>query len=948
MATEKLVVAHGLRLATTAKSPISLTTRQSGLGTGRGSITTNNNGTYIYVEPFGTEWWVSNDDGVTWVELAVAPSSTPPLWDGARWITITTRVGGRDLKYSLDGIDWVDVATQSFISSVYSIFMIDGKYAALVNDGSTNMIMYATPANITGTWSTTNITGTYSIYASAVSNSDRTEALLICADSSAGSLHLLTDPASAPTAAVTPPAGYDASWRCGTWSSDHSAWFVFGFINDADAADQHFVWSKSTDGLNWDATTSEGFEGTPSSCYSDGTYIWVSIEGNASNQAKLMRFDGTSGSISNTNLSDVSGDRSFRALHGYPSDLDDLTGVNGVVVESDTSEPISGATITLELDSDVNGSYETSIGTFTTNSLGEFYFPGLAPGNYRTTISGLPSGFSVTTTQTFTVSSGATATRTYSVDAPSISGHVFYDVTADGNYAGTEDPMEDVEVSLINDGSTIETVTTDVNGFYSFTLLASDTYTVEASLFGSPYQSNYEFSTADSVEDTIGTGEDAVINFGVTTSYVTGTIFRDNDGDGADDAVPLPAHYPHDIKVYKYSAGSWNHHSDCTADSNGDFQTDNFPSGQYLLKPSLTGSSFVLTNSNDEESIDFSTQKVISFTVEPGEHPIIDVGVALGSTITFDFFIDTDQDGVLDGGEDNYGSVSSATLERSNPGANSFTTFATYGATLDYITVSDLPPGDYRLSYNGDGYWPGVDYVTQTVTEASSSNFTDPGNSYTVYTPLWVSYAVTGKVFLDADYDGVYEADSGISGITVALYDGVDLVDSTTTNGSGNFSLDAVNGSHNVVISPGSYVATSASSVPITVASAAVSNVNFGLIQPAQLTVRVWNDEDGDGVRDGSESMYTGADAGVSVWRSGVLVHTGTVDASGEMVVANLVPGSYTALVTIPPPLFEETSGVVAFSLTPSEIDSVYLGVRLDTGLPPSVTYYGWGFMPIA
>lgn len=242
---------------------------------------------------------------------------------------------------------------------------------------------------------------------------------------------------------------------------------------------------------------------------------------------------------------------------------------------------------------------------------------------------------------------------------------------------------------------------------------------------------------------------------------------------------------------------------------------------------------------------------------------------------------------------------------------------------------------------------PGVDYVTQTVTEASSSNFTDPGNSYTVYTPLWVSYAVTGKVFLDADYDGVYEADSGISGITVALYDGVDLVDSTTTNGSGNFSLDAVNGSHNVVISPGSYVATSASSVPITVASAAVSNVNFGLIQPAQLTVRVWNDEDGDGVRDGSESMYTGADAGVSVWRSGVLVHTGTVDASGEMVVANLVPGSYTALVTIPPPLFEETSGVVAFSLTPSEIDSVYLGVRLDTGLPPSVTYYGWGFLPI-
>lgn len=945
MATDQLVVAHGLRFATTSKSPISLTTRQSGISSASGKIATDNNGTYIYV---GAEWWVSNDDGVTWAELPENPSQSLPFWDGARWITINPTVGGRLLKYSSDGNDWVTEATQSYIDTVYTVFIIDGKYAALINDGAYRII-YATPANIAGTWSTTNLSGGYSSNAIAVSNDDRTEALLIGGDTSAGSLYLLTDPASAPASAVTPPSGYDAIWKCGTWSTDHSAWFVFGVIDDVDAADQHFVWSKSTDGLNWDAITSEGFEGTPSSCYSDGTYIWVSIEGNASNQAKLMRFDGTSGSISNTSLADVSGDRTFRALHGYPSDLDDLTGVNGVVIESDTSEPISGATITLEFDSDTNGSYETSIGTFTTNSLGEFYFPGLVPGNYRTTISGLPSGFSVTATQTFTVSSGVTATRTYSVDAPSISGHAFYDVTADGSYAGTEDPMEGVDISLISGGSTIDTTTTDVNGFYSFTLIPSGTYTVEASIVTTPYELVYEFSTADSVEDAIGSGEDLVVNFGLTTSYVTGTVFRDNDGDGLDDAIPLPAHYPHSVMVYKYSSGSWNYHSDCTADSNGDFQTDNFPSGQYLLKLFLTGSSFVMTNSNDEESIDFTLQKVISFTVDPGERPTIDIGVALGSTITFDFFIDTDQDGVLDGGE-NYigsGSVSSAILERSNPGADSFTTFTTYGASYDYITTSNLPPGDYRLSYVGDGFWTGTDYATQTVTEASSSNFSDPGNSYTVYTPLWVVYALTGKVFLDADYDGVYEGDSGISGITVELYDGIDLVDSATTDGSGNFSLDAINGSYDVVVSPGSYVATSADSVPVTVAGAAISNINFGLIQPAQLTVRVWHDEDGDGVRDGSESMYTGGDTVVSVWRSGVLVHTDTVDVSGEMVVTDLVPGSYTAFVTTPPPLFEETSGTVTFSLTPLEADSIYLGVRLDTGLPPSVSYSGWGFIPL-
>ena len=88
------------------------------------------------------------------------------------------------------------------------------------------------------------------------------------------------------------------------------------------------------------------------------------------------------------------------------------------------------------------------------------------------------------------------------------------------------------------------------------------------------------------------------------------------------------------------------------------------------------------------------------------------------------------------------------------------------------------------------------------------------------------------------------------------------------------------------------YTGRGATEAVVTVTDASVQGVDFGLVAPATIGDRVWNDEDGNGVDNGEPGVpgvtviLTGAD-GAEVART-------TTDANGTYRFTGLVPGTYT------------------------------------------------------
>jgi SdrD B-like domain/Secretion system C-terminal sorting domain len=181
----------------------------------------------------------------------------------------------------------------------------------------------------------------------------------------------------------------------------------------------------------------------------------------------------------------------------------------------DIGEPgISGITVTLKTpgaDGIAGNADDVTVGTQTTNALGEYLFTGLAANTYFVEFSNLPGGFTVVTANTGTddaidsdgaaPSAGVSRTGNYiltegednlTVDlglrrnAPqaSISDRVFFDIDADGNQDAGEPGVSGVTVTLYNNaGTPVATTVTDVNGYYLFDGLFAGTYTVGFSNF---------------------------------------------------------------------------------------------------------------------------------------------------------------------------------------------------------------------------------------------------------------------------------------------------------------------------------------------------------------------------------------------------------------------------------------------------------------------------------
>ncbi len=183
-------------------------------------------------------------------------------------------------------------------------------------------------------------------------------------------------------------------------------------------------------------------------------------------------------------------------------------------------------------------------------------------------------------------------------------------------------------------------------------------------------------------------------------------------------------------------------------------------------------------------------------------------------------------------------------------------------------------------------------------------------------------------VWNDANGNGVQDAgEAGIAGVTLTLT-GTDInggaVSATTvTDGNGLYSFSEPPGTYTVsVATPAGFVATTTGqgtrandsnpngSTVTLAAGGSDSTIDFGFYQPVTIGNYVWNDANGNGIQDGSETGI----AGVTVTLTGTdgagnpVSQTTTTDSNG-LYSFTAAPGTYTVTVTTPAGYVATVSG---------------------------------------
>ena len=177
-----------------------------------------------------------------------------------------------------------------------------------------------------------------------------------------------------------------------------------------------------------------------------------------------------------------------------------------------------------------------------------------------------------------------------------------------------------------------------------------------------------------------------------------------------------------------------------------------------------------------------------------------------------------------------------------------------------------------------------------------------------------------GTIYRDSD--GSYskgDDEQRFKGVTVALLneDGTPVLDSegkpmtavTDANGAYQFVGLAPASYRVVIVDPDkgdlagliptqAYTGRGATEAAVTITNASVQGVDFGLVAPATIGDRVWNDKDGNGADNGEPGV-----PGVTVIlkdANGVEVARTTTDANGNYRFTGLVPGTYTVDIEVP------------------------------------------------
>ena len=181
-------------------------------------------------------------------------------------------------------------------------------------------------------------------------------------------------------------------------------------------------------------------------------------------------------------------------------------------------------------------------------------------------------------------------------------------------------------------------------------------------------------------------------------------------------------------------------------------------------------------------------------------------------------------------------------------------------------------------------------------------------------------YNLGGTIYRDSDASySKSDSEQRFKGVTVALLneDGTPVLDAegnpmtATTDEKGAYQfvglapasyrvviVDPDKGDLAGLIPTQAYTGKGETQASVTISDASVQGVDFGLVAPATIGDRVWNDADGNGADNGEPGV-----PGVTVIlkdANGVEVARTTTDANGNYRFTGLVPGTYTVDIEVP------------------------------------------------
>ncbi len=515
---------------------------------------------------------------------------------------------------------------------------------------------------------------------------------------------------------------------------------------------------------------------------------------------------------------------------------------------------ISGVTVTLKTCAGA------TVGTDTTDMAGAYNFAGITPGDYKLEFTTLPANYiwspqdqgmddgadsdvnTATNETACTTLSSAETDNSWDAGAylqtASIGDYVWDDQDEDGIQDGGEPSLAGVTVTLRTcTNIPLQSTTTNAMGQYSFTNLTPGNYKVTFS--------------------------------GLPTGY----IWTTQDA-GGDDSL--------DSDVLSNGFGS------CISLTGGENNTD-MDAGAYIEKASIGGRTW---SDADEDGIEDGSE-----IAESG------VTVELYNCLG--------------------GLVNSTTTD--GTGAYSFTDVT----PNDYYIKFAILPANHILSPQDQGGDDTVDSDPNTSTGQTACTTLSPGESETdwdagMYEP---KATIGGRIWNDVDGDGIQDGGEvfGFSGRSVVLTNcaGTPLA-ATTTNSSGEYSFTGVlPGSFRILfsglpptgynISPqdagGDDSADSDGATSGTVGQTACFSVTYGEVadtwdqglepQTATLGNFVWQDDDMDGIQDGSEVGIPGVTVELYDCSSSLQTST-TTDGTGYYNFFGLAVGSYVVKFILP------------------------------------------------
>ncbi|MFW5693075.1 MAG: SdrD B-like domain-containing protein, partial [Thermoguttaceae bacterium] len=519
----------------------------------------------------------------------------------------------------------------------------------------------------------------------------------------------------------------------------------------------------------------------------------------------------------------------------------------------------------------------------------------------------------------------------------SLAGTVFEDGNLNNTLDAGESGIAAVELALhvLREGEYIDsglTTVTDASGNYRFDDLLPDTYRVVETQPADYLSVGARAGTVDGVErgevttvDVLSGiallgGEDSVGNdfAEVRPASLSGNVYHDENNDGLFDpdeigigGVTLTVHrvpdaLPGDVVTVTTAAdGSWS-------------AAGLMPGRYYVLEQQPDGyldgldtpGTAAGTAHNPGDRID----QIHLGSGQAGEE--YNFGELLPSVISGRVYVDSNGNCAYD---DDPGEplLAAVTVHLLDASGNILATTTT--DTQGEYRFENLAPGAYGVQeIQPAGYLDGCDQVGSAGGHVVESDRIT-GVTLTSGTEA-VEYnfgelepaSLSGWVYVDANNNGIREAgEQGIGGVTLTLLaaDGSPTGRTTTTNGAGFYQFDNLRpgtyqvaqtqpedyldgldaaGSHDgTAVNPGDLI------YDIALGSGALAvNYNFGELEPATISGRVWAEDDVNCVHDPGEPLLEG----VTIYlldASGSRIAQTTTDAQGEYQFDNLRPGTY-------------------------------------------------------